>query len=44
MKKIVLLFILLSLNVFAQDDSLSVVAVGEATLERDKVLVQDPYY
>ncbi|MFA6236428.1 MAG: hypothetical protein WC635_03790 [Bacteriovorax sp.] len=45
MKKIFLVFVLLvtSLNVFSEDDNLTVVAVGEATLEKDKMVVQDPY-
>lgn len=28
---------------FAQDDNLTIVAVGEATLEKDKMVIQDPY-
>lgn len=32
-----------SFNVFSQDDNLTIVAVGEATLEKDKMIIQDPY-
>lgn len=35
---------LTSFNLFAQDDSLTVVAVGEATVDKDKMLVQEPYF
>lgn len=35
---------LISIQVVSAQDSLSIVAVGEATLERDKILIQDPYY
>lgn len=40
-----LLFLLLITNVmaFAQDDNLTIVAVGEATLDKDKMVIQDPY-
>ncbi len=31
-------------SVVAQDDSLTVVAVGEANIDKDKLLVQDPYF
>ncbi|MCK6594560.1 MAG: hypothetical protein L6Q33_05115 [Bacteriovoracaceae bacterium] len=41
--KAVLCFIL-SVQVLSAEDSLSIVAVGEATLERDKILIQDPYF
>jgi TolB protein len=30
-------------SAFAQNDSLTIVAVGEATLEKDKMTIQDPY-
>lgn len=45
MKKLLLFIVLaLSAQAFAQDDdTLSVVAVGEATLEKDKMVIQDPY-
>jgi TolB protein len=44
--KSLLLFVLIfgSLNLFAQDSNLTVVAVGEATSEKDKMVVQDPYF
>ena len=38
-----LIFILLSTYAFAEDENLTVVAVGEATLEKDKMVIQDPY-
>ena len=38
-----ILFIFLSFNIFCQDDNLTVVAVGEATAEKDKMIVQDAY-
>ena len=38
-----LLVMLLSTHAFAEDDNLTVVAVGEATLEKDKMVIQDPY-
>lgn len=31
-------------NVQAKDSSMAIVSVGEATLEKDKMVVQDPYY
>ena len=37
------MMILLSMSTFAQDDNLTIVAVGEATLEKDKMIIQDPY-
>lgn len=40
---LVLLFSFLALNVFGQTENLTVVAVGEATLEKDKMIFQDPY-
>lgn len=44
MKKLIFIFSLLfAFQVFAQDDNLTVVAVGEATLEKDKMVIQDPY-
>ncbi len=44
MKKLFLLLTLvLSFHAIAQDDNLTVVAVGEATLEKDKMVIQDPY-
>ncbi|MBC7539201.1 MAG: PD40 domain-containing protein [Bacteriovorax sp.] len=45
MKKLffILLFLLNSFVSFAQDENLTVVAVGEATLEKDKMVIQDPY-
>jgi TolB protein len=42
MKTFLLTFFLLTTSLFAQD-SLTVVAVGEATLEKDKMVIQDPY-
>jgi TolB protein len=42
-KILILLSLLLSFQLLAQDDNLTVVAVGEATLEKDKMVVQDPY-
>lgn len=47
MKKLLSLLVVLtffSFNLLAQDDSLTVVAVGEATVDKDKMLVQDPYF
>jgi TolB protein len=43
--KILVLFsvFLFSHNLIADDDNLTVVAVGEATLEKDKMVIQDPY-
>lgn len=44
MKKIIFIIsLLLTFQVSAQDDNLTVVAVGEATLEKDKMVIQDPY-
>lgn len=42
---LLLTLVISSLSFFAQaqDDTLSVVAVGEATLEKDKMVIQDPY-
>lgn len=38
-----LLLFLISFAIYAQDDNLTVVAVGEATLLKDKMVIQDPY-
>ena len=46
MNKFVFLFLCifsLSHGAFAEDDNLTIVAVGEATLEKDKMVIQDPY-
>ncbi|MDO9182516.1 MAG: hypothetical protein Q7U04_08905 [Bacteriovorax sp.] len=46
MKKIfcnLFVLFLMSFMAHAQDDNLTVVAVGEATLEKDKMVIQDPY-
>lgn len=45
MKKtlLILLLFVLTFPLMAQDDNLTVVAVGEATLEKDKMVIQDPY-
>jgi TolB protein len=44
MKKLLLVLLLLAnCMAFAQDDNLAIVAVGEATLEKDKMVIQDPY-
>lgn len=44
MKKLIFIFsLLLAFQAFTQDDNLTVVAVGEATLEKDKMVIQDPY-
>ncbi|MBY0415511.1 MAG: hypothetical protein K2Q18_15165, partial [Bdellovibrionales bacterium] len=40
---VLLLSLLLNTQAFSQDDKLTVVAVGEATLEQDKMVIQDPY-
>lgn len=40
--KLMMCFVL-SIQYIQAEDSLSIVAVGEATLERDKILIQDPY-
>ncbi len=40
---LVVLFLVFSLQAYAQDDNLTIVAVGEATLEKDKMIIQDPY-
>ena len=40
---LVAMMIFLSVGAFAQDDNLTIVAVGEATLEKDKMVIQDPY-
>lgn len=42
-KILILLSLLLSFQLLAQDDNLTVVAVGEATLEKDKMVIQDSY-
>jgi TolB protein len=38
-----LALLLLSTQVFAENEGLAYVAVGEATLEKDKMVIQDPY-
>lgn len=38
-----LLFLFVSFAAYGQDDNLTVVAVGEATLLKDKMVIQDPY-
>lgn len=44
MKFLVFLFMFsYSFSSFSQDDNLTIVAVGEATLEKDKMIIQDPY-
>jgi TolB protein len=43
MKTLLLTLLLITGNAFAQNDSLTIVAVGEATLEKDKMTIQDPY-
>lgn len=45
MKKSILILALMifSHNILSQDENLSVVAIGEATLEKDKMVIQDPY-
>lgn len=44
MKSLLLMFALFfQFSVFAQDDTLSVIAVGEATIEKDKMVIQDAY-
>lgn len=43
MKTLLLTLFLIAGNAFAQNDSLTIVAVGEATLEKDKMTIQDPY-
>ena len=44
MKFLVFLFMLsFSFSSFSQDDNLTIVAVGEATLEKDKMIIQDPF-
>ncbi len=40
---LIAIMVLFSFNVFSQDDNLTIVAVGEATLEKDKMIIQDPY-
>lgn len=40
---LVAMMIFISVGAFAQDDNLTIVAVGEATLEKDKMVIQDPY-
>lgn len=40
---LIAVMVLFSFNVFSQDDNLTIVAVGEATLEKDKMIIQDPY-
>lgn len=44
MKSLLLMLALVfQVAAFAQDDNLTIVAVGEATLEKDKMVIQDPY-
>jgi TolB protein len=44
MKSLLLIFALFfQFSAFAQDDTLSVIAVGEATIEKDKMIIQDTY-
>ena len=44
MKKLfVLMLLILNVSAFAQDENLTVVAVGEATIEKDKMIIQDAY-
>lgn len=44
MKKIIFIFtLLISSHLLAQEGNLTVVAVGEATLDKDKMVIQDPY-
>jgi TolB protein len=44
MKKCLLVLLLITnVMAFAQDDNLTIVAVGEATLDKDKMVIQDPY-
>ncbi len=44
MKSLLVIFTLMfQVAVFAQDDNLTIVAVGEATLEKDKMVIQDAY-
>lgn len=44
MKSLLVIFTLIfSVSAFSQDDNLTIVAVGEATLEKDKMVVQDAY-
>ncbi len=46
MKKIFCIMILVSIFgvvSHAEDSNLTVVAVGEATLDKDKMIIQDPY-
>ena len=39
----VLLTMMFNVATYAQDDNLAIVAVGEATIEKDKMVIQDPY-
>lgn len=44
MKKLALIILfLMQVIAMADDDRLTIVAVGEATLEKDKMVIQDPY-
>ena len=44
MKILILFFSLLfTVKIFAEEGALTIVAVGEATLEKDKMVIQDPY-
>ena len=44
MKRFLIIFTLIfQFAAFAQDDNLTIVAVGEATLEKDKMVIQDVY-
>jgi TolB protein len=40
---LVILTLVFSISGFAQDDNLTIVAVGEATLDKDKMVIQEPY-
>lgn len=40
---IVLISLMFSVSTFAQDDNVAVVAIGEATIDKDKMVIQDPY-
>jgi TolB protein len=44
MKVLLVIFTLVfQFSAFAQDDNLTIVAVGEATLDKDKMVIQEPY-
>ena len=38
-----ILILFISFKSLAEEDNLSIVAVGEATIEKDKMVIQDPY-